>query len=158
MATTYNPAVRQGKAVPTEAGSLKLLREVYTLGSSYASTDINNGDLIQVGVVPAGCKLVPHLSRLSVPAIDSNGAPTGDYTIGSATDPDALKGTAASETAVVLSGEDFDLVNGALGAKAADVPIYVKAIADSATTPTTGSFVADWVIRPYDSAVDSDLT
>lgn len=158
MATTYNPAVRQGKAVPTEAGQLKVLHEVYTLGASYASTDINNGDLIQVGVVPAGCKLVPHLSALRIPAIDSNGAPTGDYTIGSATTPAALKGSAASETAVTLSGEDFLLASAELGAKAADVPIYVKAVADSATTPTTGSFVADWVIRPYDSAVDTDVT
>ena len=157
MATTYNPAVRQGKAIPTEAGALKLLREVYTLGASYASADINNADLIQVGVVPAGCKLVPHLSRLSVPVIDSNGVPTGDYSVGSATAPGALKGTAASETAVTLSGEDFDLVNGALGAKSVDVPIYVKALADSATTPTTGSFVADWVIRPYESGIDSDV-
>lgn len=158
MATTYNPAVRQAKPVPTSAGALKVLREIYTLGSSYASTDINNNDLIQVGVVPAGCKLVPHLSSISIPAIDSNGAPTGDYMLGTATDADALKGSAASETAVILSGEDFDQVNGVIGSKTADVPIYVKAVADSATTPTTGSFIANWVIRPFEAGIDTDIT
>lgn len=158
MTDFKNPATLQGKAIPTEAGDLKINREVFDFANTtYRPAALTTADRIQVGTVPAGCKLVPHLSRLSAPTIDSNGAPTGDYTIGSNGDPDALKGSAPSETAVVLSGEDFLLATADLGAKYVDVPIYVVPIANSATVPVTGKFIGDWVIRPYDSAVDTDV-
>ena len=128
-----------------------------TMISPSAPAAIAADDLIQIGVVPAGNKLVPQLSRISIPAMDS-GTPTGDYSIGSADDPDALKGSAASETAVVLFGEDFTPVTSELGALGVDVPVYIKALAASATPPVVGQVIADLVIRPFDSAVDIDLT
>lgn len=158
MATYKNPAVLAAKATPTCAGQPKINREVFDFANTaYRPAAIGVGDLIQIGVVPAGCKLVPQLSRISVPALDSNGAPTGDYEIGTATDPDALKATAPSETAVTLFGEDFNLTTADIGAKSVDVPIYLRAIAASATAPVAGKVIADLVIRPYDSYVDIDV-
>lgn len=157
MTTYANPAAERSLANTDSAGVLVCNPSKFVLGASYAPTDINNGDLIQIGIVPAGCKLVPHLCRISVPQLDSNGAPTGDYSIGSATTAGALKGTAASETAVVLSGEDFVADTSELGARNVDVPVYIKALADSATTPTTGTIEADLVIRAYDATIDSDV-
>lgn len=159
MSTYKNPNVDGPKSMPLQAGQPVIAPEVFDFANTgYRPTDVNNGDLIQVGVVPAGCKLVPHLSRLSIPQLDTNAAPTGDYTVGSADDPDALKGSAAAETAVVLSGEDFTAGTSALGAKYVDVPIYVKAVADFATTAAAGKITADWVYRAFDSAVDVDVT
>lgn len=159
MSTYKNPAVDQGQAVPCDAGVVVLNRFEFDLSNtSYAPTDINNGDLIQIGVVPANCKLIPHLSRVSIPALDSNGSPTGDYTVGSTVDADALKGSAASETAVVLSGEDFTVITSDLGTKASDVKVYIAAVADSATTPATGLIVAELAIRAYRSDTDADVT
>lgn len=157
MTTYTNPATERSLVNTDSAGVLACNPSKFALGASYAPSDINTGDLIQIGIVPAGCKLVPHLCRISVPVLDSNGAPTGDYSIGSATDPDALKDTAASETAVVLSGEDFTADTSELGARNVDVPVYIKALADSATTPTTGTIDVDLVIRAYDANVDSDV-
>lgn len=158
MATYKNPAVDGPQATPCAAGELKTNRHVFDFAGNYAPASIAVSDLIQIGVVPAGCKLVPQLSRASIPILDTNGAPTGDYTIGSADDPDALKGSAAAETAVVLFGEDWTAVTGELGAKAEDVPVYITATAAAATAQVAGQIVADLVIRPFDSAVDADLT
>lgn len=158
MTTYSNPAADRGAANVDSAGVVAVNRFKFDLAQSYAPTDLNNGDLIKIGFVPAGCKLVPHLCCIKVPALDSNGSPTGDYTIGTADDPDALKGSAASETAVTLSGEDFVLATADIGAKNVDVAVYIKAVADSATTPATGTVVADLAIRAYDSSIDSDVT
>lgn len=158
MTTSKNPNVDGPQATPCEAGGLKFNRHVFDFAASYAPAAIAQNDLLQIGVVPAGNKLVPHLSRISVPVLDSNGAPTGDYAIGSEDNDDALKASAASETAVILSGEDFTAVTSELGALAEDVPIYIKAVNASATSPVTGKVIADLVIRPFDSAFDTDLT
>jgi hypothetical protein len=159
MTTSKNPNVDGPQATPCEAGGLKFNRHVFDFAASYAPAAVVTGALIQIGVVPAGNKLVPHLSRIAIPALDTNGAPTGDYTVGSADDPDALKAAAAAETAVVLSGEDFTVVTSELGALAEDVPVYITATGDFATVAATGKVFADLVIRPFDSnAGDTDLT
>ena len=159
MATYRNPAVLAAKAVGTEAGDLVLNREVFDFANTgYKAASIANNDLIQIGVVPAGNKLVPHLCLLQIPILDTNGSPTGDYTLGSANDPDALKGSAAAETAVNLSGEDFILGTADLGAQYDDVPIYLKAVNNFATLQVTGKIVFDVVTRPYDPGVDVDVT
>lgn len=158
MANTYNPAVKQGVAVPVSAGDIVMNRFIYDFAqTSYADADINDTDTITIGVVPAGCKLVPHLSRISIPILDTNGAPTGDYSLGTATDPDALKGSAAAETAVVLSGEDFTVLTSELGAKASDVEVILTAIGNVATTTAVGKIYVELAIRPYDSRLDSDV-
>ena len=159
MTTFRNPAVLAGKAVGTKAGELTINREVFDLANTgYRPSAIASGNLIQIGVVPAGNKLVPYLCLLQIPTLDSDGSPTGDYTLGSANDPDALKGSAAAETAVNLSGEDFIVGTADLGALADDVPIYLKATNNIATLAATGKIVFDVVTRPYDSTVDTDVT
>lgn len=158
MATSKNPAVDNSKATPCDAGGIRFNRDVFDLAGSYAPAAVASGDLIQIGVIPAGNKLVPHLSRIAVPQLDSNGAPTGDYSIGSAADPDALKASAPAETAVVLSGEDFTAVTSELGALAEDVPVYITAVNGFATLAAAGKVVADLVIRPFNSRIDTDLT
>ena len=158
MSTYKNPAVDQGQATPLQAGELVLNRFEFDLAGAYAPSDLNNGDLIQIGVVPAGCKLVPHLCRISVPQLDSDGSPTGDWTLGSTDDPDALKGSSAAETAVVLSGEDFTADTSDLGAESADVKVYLKVVADVATVPSTGVIAADLVVRAFNDRTDADVT
>lgn len=158
MATYTNPAAERSMANTDSAGVLVVNPFKFDFANTaYAPATVPINTLIQIGIVPAGCKLVPHLCRISVPILDANGVPTGDYTIGSATDPDALKGSAASETAVVLSGEDFIADTSQLGSRTVDVPVYIKAIAASATAPVVGVIEADLAIRAFDATVDSEV-
>lgn len=162
MTTYANPANSHKLPSPMLAGEITFRRFKFDLSdANYAPTTatIVANDLLEIGVVPAGMKLVPHLGHAEVPQLDSNGTPTGDFAIGSATDPDALKGNQASETAVVMTGEDFLIVAGTaeLGAKEANVPIYIKAVNASATNPKTGVIYLDAFFRPYTDD-DADIT
>lgn len=153
MATLKNPAHEKNLVGAFKAGELAYRRFEYDLAASYHSDDINNGDLIQIGVIPAGHRLVEPLSRLNLPAIEG-GTPASDYTIGTAADPDALKGSAASETAVVLFGEDWTASN-VVGSKTEDTPIYITIItADMHTEIVVGTIQFDAVYRPWDDTVD----
>lgn len=159
MATYKNPAVLQGKAVPQQAGELVLpAREVFDFANTaYKPAAIVNTDKIQIGVIPAGCKLVPHLASIQIPIIDTNGAPTGQASIGTATTPAALKAAAAvSGAAQRLTGED--LLPADIGAKDVDVPVYLTFTANVATLQTVGKILADLPVRSYDSSVDVDVT
>jgi len=157
MATFKNPAVLQGKAVPAQAGGLCLNREVFDFAATaYRPAAIANADRIQIGVVPAGCKLVSHLSQIRLPVIDTNGTATGQASIGTNGAPAALKAAGAVNTAQILSGEDLTAAD--IGAKEVDVPIYLVFTAAVATAQVAGKAIADLVVRPYDSNVDTDVT
>lgn len=159
MATFKNPAVLQGKPVPTQANQIAPVREVFDLANpAYRPAAVANGDRIQIGVIPAGCKLIPHLTCIRLPQIDSNGTPTGQAQIGTANDPDALRAAGAVNAAQTLSGEDFTLATADLGAKFEDVPVYLAFTANVATLAASGKIVVDLALRPYDSAVDTDVT
>jgi len=158
MSTYSNPAAARSLSNTDRAGSVVVNPFKFDFANTgYAPTALAATTLIQIGIVPAGCKLIPHLCRISVPVLDSNGAPTGDYSIGSATTPTALKASAASETAVVLSGEDFTADTSELGSRTVDVPVYITIINVSATAPVTGVIEADLAIRAFDATIDSEV-
>lgn len=158
MATTRTPPnVVNGVATATEAGGLTINRGFYDFADKTYAGNLAAGDKLCIGLVPRGQKLVPHLSRIDMIAIDTNGAPTGDYSIGDDTTPTALKGSTASETAAaILSGEDFALATAEIGSNDADTPVYVVVINASATTPTTGKIQSWLVTRPWDSTYDTN--
>ena len=153
MATYTNTGItnlRTGE----DAGQLTLNNQVFDFAKDGPATFTSvTTDKIHFATIPAGEVLVQHLSSISLPAIDTHGTPTGDYSIGTADDEDALKGTAASETAVVLTGEDI-LVSGVIGSPNAPVLLYIHALAAHATVSTTGKIVSNLVTRPYDATID----
>lgn len=154
-----NPAVLQGKPVAPFAGGTTCSREKFDFAdTAYRPASLPLNDLVQIGVVPAGQKLLPHLCCLQLPIIDTNGTATGQVQIGTAGNPTALKAAGAVNTAQVLSGEDFTVGTGAIGAKDVDVPIYLKVTTAVATVAATGAILFDVVTRPYDGAVDTDVT
>ena len=154
MSIYKNPAV-DNAALPnaTSVADLAFNRFVYDLAGSYApaadSEKFKKDDRILLGIIPAGHTLVPVLTRLSIPALES-GTPASDYQIGTEDDPDALKGTAASETPVVLFGEDWNDPATPIGSPDEDVPIYLTFVtADHDATPNTGKIVFEPVYRAY---------
>lgn len=154
-----NPAVLAAKATPTGAGDLRLNREVFDFANpNHRPAAIASTNRIQIGVIPAGCKFVPHLSALRLPAIDSNGTPTGQASIGTTANPAVLRAAASVGTAVVHTGEDFtNAANGDIGAKDVDVPLFATFTANVATVASTGRIAFDVVVRPYESGVDTDV-
>lgn len=156
MTTHANPKVDANLPNVPDVGQIAFNRHVFDIavGAGYRPAAIAENDLIQIGVVPAGHVLIPHLSRLSWPALEG-GTPASDYTIGTAASPAILKGSAASETAVVLFGEDWLVPATPIGARDADTPIYAKIItAAFHTIATTGQIVFEPVYRPWRADLD----
>lgn len=140
--------------VPREAGAVFIANSKFDFAvAAQRPASIGIGDMVQVGVVPAGCVLVQHLSRISLPSLDSAGSPTGDYSIGTALVPAALKAAAPAETAVVHTGEDL-LAATVIGSRDVDTPVYAVFTTAVATVPTTGAIVANLAIRAFDGGFD----
>lgn len=149
-----NPATVQGpQANPREAGQLTLIPSRFDFSKAYRPPAVVATDRILIGIVPAGCKLVEHLSRIAIPALDSNGVPTGDYSVGTAATPAALAAAAAAETPRTLTVANI-LVPGNIGSRAVDTPIYAVFTSNVATVPAAGVIVADLVVRAFDSSID----
>lgn len=156
MTDFKNPGVSKNVRTSEDSGQLTLNHFVFDLAASYKPATFNEAtdDRIQIGEIPAGEVLVPHLCRIAIPEIDADGSPTGDYLIGTDADPDALKGSAASETPVVLTGEDILVQATPVGSRTAPTPIYVTAAGATATLAETGQFVFDQCTRPWDVTID----
>lgn len=149
-----NPAITQGpQPIPRESGQITLIPTRFDFSKSYRPATIASGDRIQIGVVPAGCKLVEQLSRIAIPSLDSNGAPTGDYSVGVQGAAASLAAAAAAETARTLTVANI-LVPGNIGSDEVDTPIYVVFTNNVATVPSTGVIACDLAVRPYDSTID----
>ncbi len=122
-----------------------------------AITNFVVGDLIQIGVVPAGEVLVPHLCLIKTPAFDSN-TPVGTGTIGSSSSEAAVAPSFVFGTAQTLTAEDFSLGTAEIGADNADTPIYIAVTHILSTIVLTGSIEFIQVSRPWDSSVDGAST
>lgn len=138
----------------------------FAVGAVYTDTQITdlsqrtdfpaaaaNGDQIQIGIIPAGHVLVPQLSLLQVPQLDSNGAATGKYKIGTA---DAIAAVAAEQNgsaAVSLFGEDF-VLTGTVGSPTDDTPIFLSLSAAIATQAAAGKIVFQPAIRAWRTGID----
>ncbi len=154
MATFKNPAnERPGLSVLAQ-GLLAYDRFEFDLSKPYAVGAGADESIIVIGYVPVDCVLVPQLTKLTIPQLDSNGAPTGDYYVGTLADTDALKGTAAAETATVLFGEDFLAPTAPVGSQAEATAIVIHVHNVIATLATTGKIVFEPVFRAWNPAID----
>ncbi|WP_202841965.1 hypothetical protein [Luteimonas saliphila] len=156
MTEYANPGVSKNVRASEDAGQLTYNRFTFDFAASYAPATFTNAssDRIQVGEVPAGEVLVPHLCRMDIPELDTAGSPTGDYSLGIAGAAASLRASAASETPVVLTGEDFLVPATPIGARDVPTPIYLSAVAAHATIAATGVLVFEQVTRPYDVTID----
>jgi len=153
MTIHKNPTLARAIATPEAAGQTAVNPSVFDFGNAgYRPAALAVNDKIEVGIVPAGFVLVPQLSLLIIPALDSDGTPVGSASLGTAADPDALAASAVG--ARTLFGEDFTLNTGPIGSQTEATPIYLHFTVASDAVPTTGKIRADWVIRPWEAVVD----
>lgn len=155
--TTFNNSKLRARATPAEAGALYVDRQITDLANADQFPTVPaSGDSIQIGVVPAGCKLVPQLCTIQVPILDSNGAPTVKYKIGSVATAAALAAEKTPGAAVsVVATTDFIVAAAGFGSPTDDVPIYLNLSAARATATTIGKILADLALRAWDSELDS---
>ncbi len=155
MATYANPAAERSLSNTDRAGTVVVNPFAFDVANTaYKPASLVSTDKVQIGIVPAGCVLLPHLSLVRIPILDTNGAPTGSASIGTAASAAALKATAAVNAAQTLSGEDFLLTSGPIGSKTVDTPIYLTFTASVATLQTAGTIYADLAIRAWDTTID----
>lgn len=138
----------------TAAGAVYIDRQTTDLANTQEfPAAAANADQIQIGVVPAGHVLVPQLTLIQVPQIDTNGAATGKYKIGTATTLDAVVIEQNGSAAKTLFGKDL-VLTGTVGSQTDDTPIYLNVSAAIATQAATGKIVADFAFRAYESSID----
>lgn len=159
--TIYNNSKLRSKFTPDASADLGLDRQITNLDDpSLLSGVPASGDSIQIGVVPAGCKLVPQLCTLQVPVLDTNGASTVKYKIGSVATPAALAAevTPGNNAASIVPASSFIVTAAGFGSATDDTPIYLNLSAAIATQPAAGArgnIVFDVAMRAWDSVIDS---
>lgn len=135
-------------------GAVYLDRQTTTLNdASQWPAAPASGDQIQIGVIPAGHVLVPHLSLFQVPELDSNASPTGKFKLGTDANATAIAAEQNGGGPLVLSGEDL-VLTGTVGSQTDDTPVFLTLSAALATKATTGAIVADLAIRAFRQGVD----
>lgn len=154
MATFKNPANEQHELSVLAQGVLATDRFTFNLAASYATGAGADESLIVLGYVPSDCKLVEHLSRLYLPILDTNGAPTGDYEVGTEADTAALLATAAAETAASARfGEDWIRQTTSIGSKTERTAIVLR-VSNVIATLGTGTIVFEPVFRAWNPFID----
>lgn len=158
MATVNNTKLR-ARSTPAGAGQLYIDRQVTNLDALLTANPAS-GDNIQIGVVPAGCKLVPHLCLLQVPVLDTNAASTVKYKIGSVATVGALAAevTPGNNATSTVASASFLVGAAGFGSATDDTPIYLNLSAAVATQPAAGArgkVLFDVALRAWDSVIDS---
>lgn len=139
---------------PFANGTLYIDRQVTDLADrTVFPAAVANADQIQIGVVPAGCVLVPHLTAIRVPKLDANGAPTGKFKIGTESTLDAIATEQNGGAIVTLTAEDLVLFGPTIGSPTEDTPIFLNASAAVATLGT-GKVILDLALRAWNDVVD----
>lgn len=156
MATHKNPKNAQHVLSVLAQGLLAFDRFEFSLAASYASGAGADESILVIGIVPPDCVLVPHLSRLSLPVLDTNGAPTGDYEVGTLADTDALLLTRQAETAAAVTfGEDWLVPASPIGAKDVATEIVIR-VSNAIATLGTGTIVFEPVFRAWNPLIDGN--
>ncbi len=160
MTQYLNPHL-QARITPNTKGALYEDRQLTNLADPIAVPPaLAVGDQLQIGVIPAGCVLVPELTTLHLPVFDTNAAPTGAATIGTAASTAILAGAQAlSATQKDLRGSalGFSALPGAavpLGSPDTDIPIFLTFTGAVATRAAVGQVVCDFVFRAFDAIRD----
>lgn len=147
--TVYANARLRPRITPMASGAVYIDRQKTDLATAPALSD---GDSLQIGIVPAGCKLLPRKCSLWLPQLDTNGSATGKYKIGTATTADSITDEANASAAV--DDEQPNFKDAEIGSPDVDTPLYITLSAALATQATSGSIVFDLAMRAYDSGVD----
>src|SRR5574337_1116439 len=92
--------------------------------------------------------------QIQIPEVDSAGAPTGKYKLGTAGTIAAIAAEQNGSAAVSLFGEEL-VLTGVVGSPTDDTPIYLTASAAVATISATGTLVADLVLRAWRDDTDA---
>lgn len=156
----YDNAKLVPGVTPDGAGELYIDRQVTNLDTAgFLTANPASGDNIQIGVVPAGCKLVPHLCLLQVPALDTNATSTVKYKVGTVASAAALVAevTPGNNAASTVASASFIVSAAGFGSPTDDVPIYLNLSAAVATQPAAGArgkVVFDLALRAWDSRFD----
>jgi hypothetical protein len=162
MPTYSNPSLATLTPIPSTVGPAIHDRRVFDLAAAagYRPPSLVNTDDIVLFTVPAGCVLIPHLTRIAFPVIDSNGTPTGQASIGhvvqdAAAVPASLRAAQSVGTAVrVDSGEDFLQPNVPIGHPTLPTNVILRLTANVATLAASGQIVSDYFVRAYRSDID----
>lgn len=156
----YDNAKLVPRATPNESGGLYIDRQVTNLDAAgFLTANPASGDNIQIGVVPAGCKLVPHLCLLQVPVLDTNAASTVKYKVGTVASVAALVAevTPGNNAASTVASASFIVGAAGFGSPTDDTPIYLNLSAAVATQPAAGArgkVLFDLALRAWDSKFD----
>lgn len=154
MATFRNPVNDQHSLSVLAQGILAYDRFTFDLSASYAVGAGADESLLVIGHVPVDCKLVEHLSRLYLPVLDSNGAPTGDYEVGTIADTDALLATRAAETAAAVTfGEDWIRQTTPIGSQEDKTDIVIR-VSNAIATLGTGTIIFEPCFRAWNPITD----
>lgn len=150
MTQYNNPKMAPG--ITAEAsGAVYIDRQVTQLADPVSFPHgLQIGDQVQVGIIPAGHVMLPYLSVINIPKIDTNAAATGTYNLGTDATPN-LFGAALNAGQVkkaALTGLDV------VGDQEVDTPIYITVTAALATQVTTGRIVLDIAMRAWRSETD----
>lgn len=160
--TTYNNSKLRARATPAGAGQLYIDRQITNLDATgFLTSAPASGDNIQIGVVPAGCKLVPQLCTIQVPVLDAHAsASTVKYKIGSVATVGALAAevTPGNNLATIVAASAFIVGAAGFGSPTDDTPIFLNLSAAVATQPAAGArgkVLFDLALRAWDSVIDS---
>lgn len=159
MSTYNNPSMVAG-ITPEAAGAIYVDRQVTDLANAaVVPAALAVGDLLQIGVIPAGAVLVPELSTLRLPQIDTGGSGTGAASIGVAGSNAAIAAAQSVTAAKDIrgSGLSFSALPGAsvaFGDPDDDTPIYLVLTGALVTQAKTGKVVCDFAFRAYVQNLD----
>lgn len=138
---------------PFASGALYLdIQSTNLSNATYWPAGLAIGDTVQIGVIPAGMVLVPQLSSLVLPKLDSNASPTGRVSIGTANQAAALLASTAVGTAASLFGAQ--LLQASIGSPDTDIPVLLTVTAAFATEVATGKIAFEPVLRAWRDDVD----
>lgn len=152
MSKFANPKLTP-KVTPFAVGALYVDRQVFDLSDlAYKPSALAIGDLIQIGIVPAGCTLVPQLSTASIAILDTAGSPTATYTIGTEASAASLLASKNGNAVVTVAPGGF--LNPTIGSPDTDTPIYAKVTTAAATLATSGKITVNLVLRAYQPEID----
>lgn len=136
-----------------DAGQLTYNRFVFDLANAaYRPAVVAIADGIVVGVVPAGELLLPWLSRLDIPQIDTTA--NGQASLGTIAVPAALKAAGVVNAAQLMTGEDFLTPAAVIGSRTVDTLIVLRFTVGVTTLAASGKIIGQFVTRPWDVATD----
>lgn len=154
MAILKNPGNEQHELSVLAQGLLATDRFTFDLAKPYAAGATTADTRIVIGYVPTDCVLVPYLSKVSIPQLDTNGSATAKVKLGTLDDDDALLAETGAGAAVVKFGHELIQAKG-IGSQAQPTAIVLTVSAAAATAAATGVIQADLVFRAFNPLTDS---